>query len=70
MTGKRIITIPALEVNILAGERVVIIEDIYIITNGKKDLDFLLWDKYGVMFKPLRSYCVPFVLGRENVNVC
>lgn len=70
MIGKRIITIPALEVNLLAGERVVIIEDIYIITNGKKNLDFLLWDKYGVMFKLLRSCCVPFVLGRENINVC
>jgi len=61
--GKKIITIPALEVNILAGERVVIIEDIYIITNGKKNLDFLLWCKYGVMFKLIKSCSVPFMPG-------
>jgi hypothetical protein len=59
-----IITIPALEVNLLAGEWAVIRRENHIITSGKKYFDFSRWCKQGVMYKVIK-FCFPVVSGQE-----
>jgi len=57
-----IITIPALEVNLLAGAWAVIGKEIYIITSWKEYLEFLRWCKASAMHK-VRRICLSLVLG-------